>query len=392
VVIRAIVDAVRAECDRSDRDWLTLYSGQPGVALLLAMTARVTGDAELADRARERIADIAAGAMANPNDFFFMSGLTGVVWTIEQVAHLLGDEEDDDPHEAIDEAVAELLVSRKLRFELMKGVAGLGLYALERGPRPSAIRCVELAVEALAASAERTSAGATWFMPIAQLPPSELALFPNGCHSLGTVHGVLGPIAVLAGACERGIATATAGPLLDEAVAWLWDQRRRDPKDGGWFAIAMERPDLATTQGWCYGDPGTAAVLFSAGRAVGRAEWQAFGLELAREVIRRPPTPAMDPMMCHGTTGVAHILNRLSQSDTGLRAGAMAWFARALDQHVEGSGIGGLAALEFENGQRVAKPYVGLVEGSSGAALALLAAVSDVEPRWDHAFVLGHGV
>ena len=193
-------------------------------------------------RARERIADIAAGAMQNPNDFFFMSGLTGVVWTIEQVAHLLGDEDDEDPHEAIDEAVAELLVAKNLRFELMKGVAGLGIYALERGPRPSAIRCVELAVEALAASAERTPVGATWFMPIAQLPPSELALFPNGCHSLGTVHGVLGPIAVLAGACERGIATATARPLLDEAVAWLWDQRRRDPEDGGWFAIATERP------------------------------------------------------------------------------------------------------------------------------------------------------
>ena len=96
-------------------------------------------------------------------------------------------------------------------------------------------------------------------------------------------------------------------------------------------------------------------------------------------------------MLCHGTTGVAHILNRLSQSDTALRAGARVWFARALDQYVEGSGVGGLVALEFENGQRVAKSYAGLVEGSSGVGLALLAAVSDVEPRWDHAFMLGHG-
>jgi len=67
---------------------------------------------------------------------------------------------------------------------------------------------------------------------------------------------------------------------------------------------------------------------------------------------------------CHGAIGLAHIFNRLYQAngEPVFREAARRWFGHVLDESQ--------------------------LEGAAGIGLALLAAMTPLEPRWDRLFLL----
>ena len=67
---------------------------------------------------------------------------------------------------------------------------------------------------------------------------------------------------------------------------------------------------------WCYGDPGIAAALLLAGRAMDEPAWEREALDLARTVARRPAgnCGVNDAGLCHGAAGLGHLLNRFYQA------------------------------------------------------------------------------
>ncbi|MES1210968.1 MAG: lanthionine synthetase LanC family protein, partial [Acidobacteriota bacterium] len=139
---------------------------------------------------------------------------------------------------------------------------------------------------------------------------------------------------------------------------------------------------------WCYGDPGIAAALLVAARAAGEPAWEDKALEVARGAARRPPEQSFvrDAGVCHGAAGLAHLFNRFWQAsgEEIFRDAALHWIERTLEFRVPGEGIAGFSAwhaMSGPNGQWAAEP--GLLEGATGIALVLLAAISTVEPEWD---------
>jgi hypothetical protein len=140
---------------------------------------------------------------------------------------------------------------------------------------------------------------------------------------------------------------------------------------------------------WCYGDPGVAAVLLNAARAFGRPDWEEAALDAARLAARRAPevVRAVDAGLCHGAAGLGHLFNRMHQAagDPELKEAAVAWFRRALELRTPGLGIAGYRAWTATRpGERAAwQDDPGFLLGASGVGLALLAAVSDVDPAWD---------
>jgi hypothetical protein len=273
-------------------------------------------------------------------------GVTGVAWALE---HLGG----GAPAE-LDRWLAGHLARRAAPgdHDLMAGLAGSAVYALERGAR----RCLEQVVERLGEIAVADADGLTW--PAA-----------DGRVNHGLAHGVPAVIAVLA-ACD-------ARPLLDGAVAWLLAQ--------------PARPERAA---WCYGDPGVAIALLRAARAADQPAWERAALGLALGVARRAPEGCgvEDAGLCHGAAGLGHLLNRLAQAlggDHELLAAARYWLRRALDLRAPESGVAGYTALRYDAQQRAyADPDPGLLMGAAGIGLALLAATSDVEPAWDRTLLL----
>jgi hypothetical protein len=144
---------------------------------------------------------------------------------------------------------------------------------------------------------------------------------------------------------------------------------------------------------WCYGDPGIAAALLVAARCCGEPAWEHAALRIARRVTRCDPerSGARDASLCHGTAGLGHMFNRFFQA-TGeplFAEAARSWFAQTLALRRPDRGIGGFEAwVPGPDGALHWEDTPGLLMGSAGVALALLAATTPVEPAWDRFMLL----
>ena len=72
--------------------------------------------------------------------------------------------DEEDLNEEIDAVLRQHLSQTPWRheYDLVGGLVGYGVYALERLPRPSAVACLELVVERLAEIARPRAGGIAW--------------------------------------------------------------------------------------------------------------------------------------------------------------------------------------------------------------------------------------
>ena len=326
-------------------------------------------------------------------------GFTGVAWAAELVDRLL-DPDAEDRSEAVDDALLRLL-SRADRwsapYDLVVGLTGLGVYALQRYPRPVAIECLRRVVERLHECAQHDEHGLYWWTPPAEILDQEFRKqYPSGRADLGVAHGVAGAVALLGCICGAGVEQATARPLLEGAVSWLL--AHSVPTEAGptfpvWVAPAFQ-PSPARCA-WCYGDPGIAAALLLAARGVGDAGWEQTAVALACRAAERPAseTGVVNANFCHGAAGLAHLYNRMYQAtgEPKLGRAALHWLERTLGFYRRARDAGGTWVQgNWDPGQRELWTWTGteLVEGAAGVALVLLAAATSVEPTWDRMFLV----
>jgi lantibiotic modifying enzyme len=376
----------------------SLGRGQAGVALLfawLARTSRMPQAGDLASQCLDRAVEAVSREAMNPSLY---GGFTGVAWAAELVDRLLGPEAEDR-NEAVDEALLRLLSRADhwpAAYDLVEGLTGYGVYALQRYPRPVAFECLRRVVQLLRERAEHDDDGLFWWTPPAEIHEEWRKQYPSGRADLGVAHGVAGAIAVLGGICGAGVELATARPLLDGAVRWLLAQSV--PTEAALTFPLWVAPDFEpspTRCAWCYGDPGIAAALFLAARGVGDAEWEHAAVALACRSAERPAseTGVVNAGFCHGAAGLAHIYNRLYQAtgEPKLARAAVYWLERTLDfYHLARENGSSWVQGSWDAAQKERWTWTGieLVEGAAGVALVLLAAATSVEPLWDRMFLV----
>jgi len=120
----------------------------------------------------------------------------------------------------------------------------------------------------------------------------------------------------------------------------------------------------------------------------GEGTWDGEALDLAWQACDHglAERGVVDAGLRHGVAGRAHLLNRLFQAtgEEPFADAARAGFGRLLEMRRPGEGIGGFRAqAPGADGRPVWADDPGLLNGSAGIGLALLAAVSAVEPAWD---------
>lgn len=390
--VNAVSQALEAWSSGDPREqhpdgWLdrvvSLGGGTAGQALFYGYLFRAAGAERHAGRARQRLNQAAEALAMAPTHPALYSGFTGVAWAAEHLGRLLDGEdeqeasgvEDEDMGEEVDQALLTALdrFSWAGDYDLMSGLVGFGVYALERFPRPAAVRCLEAIVDRLDESAERSGQGVTWFRPPEVLPSAGRDRTPYGYYDLGVAHGVPGIIALLADTCRLGIRQDRARPLLDGAVRWLALQPLAGQKGACYPSrVGSGIESKPSRLAWCYGDPGVAATLLYAARAVGRKEWEDMALAIAAHAASAAPEDAgvQGMGLCHGALGLAHLYNRIYQAGGGelFADAARLWYRLGLEMHKPESGL---------------EADAGFLTGAAGIGLALLAAVTSVEPEWD---------
>ncbi|HEY4587972.1 MAG TPA: lanthionine synthetase C family protein, partial [Thermoanaerobaculia bacterium] len=396
-----VVEEIAADVRKSAEEqaagspaWLrrgpSLAGGDAGEAYFFTYLDQVRPGAGYDDVAMsllERAIEATGNLQAPPGLY---SGFSGVAWTLEHLrGRLFEDDGGEDPGEEVIAALIDHVSLSPWRghYDLISGLVGFAVYALERLPRPGGLECLERIVARLAETAERRPDGVTWLTGTDLMIDRDLEAYPQGNYNLGVAHGVPGVIGVLAQACAAGV---DARDLLDGAVAWLLRQKM-PAGTGAIFPYNVAPGDAEpkpTRLAWCYGDLGIAASLLMAARAVGEKAWEREALEIARAAAARAEDAAgvIDAGVCHGAGGAAHLFNRLYQAtgDPVLRDAALFWLERTLGYRKPGQGVGGYEMWTVgDNMELEWRSDPGFLTGSSGVGLVLLAAASSVEPKWD---------
>ncbi|NBD08171.1 lanthionine synthetase C family protein [Corallococcus silvisoli] len=376
----------------------SLARGDPGRAVLFDSLARVHDDARwraMSEALLERASDALAEETLGPDLY---DGFTGVAWAVQHVRRP-SELPDEDPLTEIDAALEDFLQTRPWphRYDLVSGLVGMGVHALERLPREGARRCLEAVVARLGELAERTPEGFRWKTQAAHVAARLQGEHLDGEFNLGVAHGVAGVLLVLGGAVAAGVAAESAREWLQGGWTWFMARRAADSAPALFPTRVGARDEPLTwprRPAWCYGDPGVAFGLHTVARAVGNPEWEARALTLCLEAAGRWRDAAFvhDGGLCHGSAGLGHLYNRLFQTtgEPAFEAAARHWFRHLLSVHRQpGLGVAGFRVLErFDGGGEGWTDNPGLLSGATGIALALLAATSSVEPTWDRLLLM----
>lgn len=292
------------------------------------------------------------------NRLALFGGASRIGWTLSHLAEGVSVEMVCD---SIDRALTpELLAAQQ--YDLISGLVGLGVYALERGP--VGLPVLERICDALRASAVARHGGLTW---------------SDDPWNLGMAHGVPGVIAMCARACAAGV--TGAHDLLDGATTYL-AAAASAPHPSREGEPAQERV------AWCYGDLGIATALLGAGLWVDDDELRARGLALGLRTARLglAGVGVHDATLCHGAAGNAHLFNRMYQAtgEVAFAEAARAWFVRTLELRTTAP-IAGFSH-RLEDGSE--DPAGTLIFGAPGVGLILHAAITEQEPSWDRLFLM----
>jgi lantibiotic biosynthesis protein len=327
-------------------------------------------------------------------------GFVGIVWAMAHLSEYWMQPGSEDPLTDIDEALLEALTTGPWDgdYDLINGLAGIGVYALERLPGKAAAAIVAAIVRQLEDRCESSAAGITWFSAPELMRGTALQETPLGAYNLGLAHGIPGVIGFLGSAMAAGIEAERTARLLQGSVAWLLSQRQPEHAPSRFYrSIGPGIEPVSARTGWCYGDPGVAIVLENAAKLIGVPAWSIEARAIARSAAGRSLTDSgvVDACLCHGAAGIAQIFNRMQHSsrDPVLAAAARRWVVELIAMRRIGERYGGFPMRVFgEEGQPGWEANADLLGGAAGVALTLLAAATDVEPHWDRIFLLSSAV
>jgi lantibiotic biosynthesis protein len=365
-------------------------------------------DADLTDRRTRLLRWLSEVISSRPLSPGLYSGVTGLMWMYCHVLAADGADEqnNDDLFVEFDTVFADAVSAwHSDEFDLVMGLCGLGVYALERMPSDRASSCLESVVSRLASLAQWDRRGAWWLSSPDSLSGAHRLEYPEGWCDLGMAHGIGGIIGLLAQVLEYHPHDRESAKLLEAAVDFTMAVARGSGSGTDLpSALAIEsgclvgRRVMRTWPAWCYGSLGLACALTRAAAVAGSDRWRAVAIDMARANAARLSGSAPlqeDTGICHGIAGTAHMLNRLYQrsGDILLRDTAVACYDRLLRSRVAedpSSSVAGFRALIQRDEIQPAEwqPSTSFLYGAAGIGLTLLAGSCSVTPSWDRVLLI----
>ncbi len=410
-ITREIADALHPDRHAElawprDQENPGLSGGHAGLALFFAYMAQLFPDGDYGEAAETwlgKAIDLMAEVDIEPA---LHGGFTGVAWVSQHLDEMLfePDPEGEDSNEVIDETLGNLLTQSPWtwHYDLISGLAGYGVYVVERLPRPSATAMLADLVRRLDEMAiphDENPIGRTWLTDPMLLPPWQRKQAPKGYYNLGAAHGMPALVTLLAAAVRAGVEVDRARPLLEDAVAWLLSTRL--PEDtGSSFSAWIPKGGTSSScrLAWCYGDPGVLACLLATARAIGRDDWERAAMDMAHLAAKRnmEESGVKDTGLCHGAAGLLQIFNRMFQTtgDPVMGEAARYWLDQTLAMREPGKWLAGFWEMAQENPQNpesfdlVQATSAGFLTGVAGVGLALASAISTIPGDWDRGLMI----
>jgi len=290
-------------------------------------------------------------------------------------------------------------------WDVISGFSGISRYLLIRKNDTAFRPALNMMLECLVELANDVNGLPRWFTPVHLSPGIDMQkVYPEGSLNCGMAHGIPGPLAALSLARIQGIDVKGQESAIKKIADWLLAHRLDDKYGMNWpSAVAVRTVNgyaaskyLQTTEGlfpthtgWCYGPSGVAASLWFAGMALNEREYSRKAVEIMSSIAERPLSERMivSPAFCHGFAGQLQIIIRFA-ARTGIAQfsdEAVTLVRLLLSKYYDPNFLLGFQSHE-DMGRSI--DQAGLLDGVPGIILALLAASTDIEPKWDNIFML----
>ena len=362
---------------------ISLVGGSSGMALLFWELSRVLDDDRYAEHA-ESYLESSFELLAAANALDFWQGAPGVLW----VAGLMGALNDDS-----DDAFVGLLL-RALRdqerwgdrLSYHDGLGGVALFCLEHRRSESIEECLALIADIYAANFRLGVEGVEWTRPNAfagldsHLNRATQTKTEGRYADWGMANGIPGICVVLARIAAETTYRSKIAECLEEGISSmirLADASTLSLPVGTVNGLPL---DIDGGVCWCYGGLGAGSGLAAASAALGQEAWGLSSIRIAKQALSMTADSSeLDGALCHGTAGIAHLCNRMFQAtdDEFFKDRASYWLERTVQRYRAGVPM----VSRWLPGKWM--PIYGLLRGSTGTALALLAASTVVAPVWD---------
>lgn len=341
-----------------------LCNGEAGVALALHQAALSTGCEKLEQQSKDAIRNSVELLDSFPLSSGLYAGVTGVGFAV----CVMGADDELRILDDLDCVLGEgLLSGRNLKFDIVNGVAGVIIYAIERKWRGGAS---DVLVDGLNAALRTILLG------------DEGEYLPR-IEDLGMAHGLAGVLAACATGIECGLLDAALLGPVGQAYDDLWCSVGQYDST---FCVPSKKTSVERSRiAWCYGSLGASVSFLQSSTLVPRNRNRA--LELVRwtlNQLRANQHGIVDASVCHGWSGGALILDYLSRHPAlGSRELSNQLFSETKRMLGETDRMGNQSdgRFPFARGEMLVESP-GLLEGALGVACAVQAVAERQTPAW----------
>jgi lantibiotic modifying enzyme len=210
-------------------------------------------------------------------------------------------------------------------------------------------------------------------------------------YDYGIAHGTAGVIGCLSANYQR-TQKKEVKIIIEKLIDFYFESTNNTGKGHSvWPNVIKDENKISYTTrlAWCYGDLGASMVIYLAGKRIGNETIVKKAINILKDCANRRDfhtTLFSDAGMCHGTAGVAHIFNRIYQytEEQIFAEAALHWIKDTLKRSDSPEGFAGYR-IKYGNDW---VNSVDVISGVSGIGLALIASISNEEPKWDKSFLL----
>jgi lantibiotic modifying enzyme len=290
-------------------------------------------------------------------------------------------------------------------FDVISGATGIGAYLLMRGQKES-LAALDKILDAMIYLIGKNEDLLYFYTPNIHLFDWEKQIFKSGVLDCGMAHGVAGPLSLMSLAYMHDVKREGMKESIEQ-ICDLLVKRAKISKDETDMPgiVEIERHDdkmgieleekiklsnqfIPTRVAWCYGNPGISRALYLGGRAIKREKYienAISGMKTAYKKMRDKEI-VDSPTFCHGIAGILEITLRF-MNDTNqslFREQGILLLNQLYEMNQEDSLLG-YKNISFD---RKLEDNCGMLEGTSGIIMTLLAATSNIEPACDRIFLI----
>ncbi len=325
----------------------------------------------------------------NPISANYSTGVAGIGWLLSYCKKYFVNIEEDifDDIDEITYAFA-LDTITKGNYDYLHGALGIVLYFLSQEDGKNNLK-IEIILNELFNQIEiQPNNGIAW-------KTYKYDILEN-TYDFGLSHGIPSILVILAKCYQKNILKKKCLDSINNVITFLLNQRRDFNDYKSYFPYSSRQKDLETSSrlAWCYGDLGVCFALYYAAETINHDESKKIAIKILLDSTTRRDLEqnlVFDGGLCHGTSGIAHIYNKLFKKTniSNFKIAADYWYQQTCLQSKFEDGIVGYKMCILVKGEPM--KYVnawGLLEGVSGIGLVLLSASSVDILRWDECLLL----